>query len=54
MRRFSGLLVFLALLVLVPAQASTPEALLDELGKSPGLNVIQVNETSYLFCPAAY
>ena len=39
----------LALLVPWVAQASTPEQLLDELGKSPGINVTQVNETSYLF-----
>jgi hypothetical protein len=38
----------LALLVLGAAQASTPEELLDELGKSPGINVTQVNETAVL------
>ena len=31
------------------AQASTPEELLDELGTAPGINITQVNETTYLF-----
>ena len=38
----------LALLVLGMAEASTLEELLDELGTFPGINVTQVNETSYL------
>ena len=39
----------LALLVPGVVQTSTPEELLDELGRSPGVNVTQVNETAYLF-----
>jgi hypothetical protein len=42
----------LALLVMGPAQASTPEKLLDELETLPGINVVQVNETRLSLCPA--
>lgn len=39
----------LALMVLGTAQASEADDLLNRLGELPGINVIQVNETTYLF-----
>lgn len=40
--------IFLALLGLVSAQASTPEELLGELEAIPGINITQVNVTTYM------
>jgi hypothetical protein len=47
-RRIPELLVFLALLILVSAQASTPEELLDELGAIPGISIAQMNDTAWM------